>query len=101
MKTCSLIYSAPTAIPATPVQNVSVTTDIRNLTFRRLDNFFIGISPVIFKLTILNTIANRSKSIATGIDGTAVTPVSAQYTNFISLLIISKIFRKVNGDKTI
>jgi hypothetical protein len=99
LKTYSLIYSALTAIPDTPVQNVSDTTDIRNFTFRRLGDFFIDISPVdIFKLIILNTIANRSKLIATvtGIDGAAVTLVSAQYTNHLTIISISQMFRKVN-----
>ena len=97
LKTYSLIYSALTAIPATPVQTVSDTTDIRNFAFRRLGNFFIDISPVnIFKLIILNTIANRSKLNATGIDGAAVTLVSAQYTSYLIIIIISRMFRKVN-----
>ncbi len=47
-------------------------------------------------LIILNTIANRSKIIATGIDGAAVTLVSAQYTNYLTIIIIAQIFRKVN-----
>uniref|UniRef100_UPI0024BCABEF hypothetical protein n=1 Tax=Bacillus cereus TaxID=1396 RepID=UPI0024BCABEF len=76
---------------------VSDTTDIRNFTFRRLGNFFIDISPVnVFKLIILNTIANRSKLIATGIDGAVVTLVSAQYMIFLTITIISRMFRKVN-----
>lgn len=92
----SLIYSALTAIPARPVQVVSVNTDIRNFGFRRLGNFFMDISPVIiFKLIILNTIANRSKPSATGIDGAAVTLVSAQYMSCLIVIIISQIFRKV------
>ncbi len=100
LKTYSLIYSALTAIPDTPVQNVSDTTDKRNFAFRRLGNFFIDISPVnIFKLIILNTIANRSKPIATGIDGATVTLVSAQYTNYLSIIIILQIFEKVNVDQ--
>ena len=95
-KTSSLIYSALTAIPDTPVQNVSDTIDKRNFAFRRLGNFFIDISPVnIFKLIILNTIANRSKLIGIGIDA-AVTLVSAQYTNYLIVIIISKMFKKVN-----
>lgn len=47
-------------------------------------------------LIILNTIANRSKIIATGIDGAAVTLVSAQYTNYLIRVSITQIFRKVN-----
>lgn len=68
-----------------------------NFAFRRLGNFSIDISPVsIFKLITLNTIANRSKLIATGIDGAAVTLVSAQYTNYLTINIISQMFRKVD-----
>lgn len=47
-------------------------------------------------LIILNTIANRSKIIATGIDGAAVTLVSAQYTNHLIINSITQIFKKVN-----
>lgn len=84
-----LIYSTPTAIPANPVQIVSVITDTRNFTFRPLNNFVIGISPVnIFRLMILNPIANRSKIIATGTDGAVVALVSAQYTNFLAITIL-------------
>lgn len=93
-----LIYSALTAIPANPVQTVSVTTDIINFAFRRLGNFFIDISPVnIFSLIILNTIANRNKIIATDIDGAAVTLVSTQYTNYF--IIISQILLYKNKKK--
>jgi hypothetical protein len=97
INTYSLIYSALTAIPAIPVQRVSNTTDISNFAFRRLGNFFIDISPVnIFMLIILNTIANRSKIIAIGIDGAAVTLVSAQHTNYFIITIIPHIYIKGN-----
>ena len=86
----SLIYSALTAIPATPVQSVSDTTEIRGFAFKRFDDFFIGISPVdVFKLINLSTNANRSKINATGIDnGAAVTLASAQYTNYLTVISI-------------
>jgi hypothetical protein len=47
-------------------------------------------------LIILKTIANRSKINATGIDGAAVTLISAQYTNYLIIIIIPQIFKKVN-----
>ncbi len=45
-------------------------------------------------LIILNKIANRSKIIATGIDGAAVTLVSAQHTNYLTIIIIHKYSEK-------
>lgn len=70
------MYSALTAIPATPVQGISDTIDIA---FKVLGNLFIDIFPInIFKLVTLNTISNRSKYIATVMDVAVVIPVSSQ-----------------------
>ncbi len=93
LKTYSFAYSALTAIPANPVQSVSVTTDINNFTFRKLGVFFIDISPVIvIKLITLNKIANRNMNVASGIDGAVVALAIAQYT---------KIFIYINYIKNI
>lgn len=94
-KNYSLIYSAPTA---SPVQNVSATTDTRNRVFKD-DNkaFFIDIPSVVsvLWLMILKAIVNRRRTNA-GTNGSvvALADTSAQYISYlITLYYITNIHK--------